>query len=150
MELLSKTIIASDQVSTKEGQAPPASSKAVAQPTGVTPAAGWSLPADGGGATIGGRWYTEHALERMAPNTPEVMALLERRALARARSEGLSPGTAEFGEWWSKFGPDPRGVPPSVVEAEIANPGMTGVKVIANTDGDVVTVYPTNRTTHGS
>ena len=38
----------------------------------------WVFPKKGG-ATINGRWYTEHALERMAPRTPEVMAELEVR-----------------------------------------------------------------------
>ncbi len=103
---------------------------------------GWTLPEAGGGAKIGGRWYTEHALERMAPDTPQVRALLERRALDRAAREGLTPGTREFGQWWAKYGPSPRNIPPSVVEAEIANPGTTGVKVITNSNGDVVTVIP--------
>lgn len=31
-------------------------------------------------------------------------------------------------------------MPPSVVEAEIANPGTTGARVILNSNGDVVTV----------
>ncbi len=103
----------------------------------------WSLPSEGGGLNIGGRWYTEHALERIAPNTPEVMAQLEARAIARAQAEGISPGTPEFGAWWNKYGPDPRGIPTMVVEAEIANPGTTGVRVITNANGDVVTVIPT-------
>ena len=30
----------------------------------------YDLPADGGGMRINNRWYTEHALERMAPDTP--------------------------------------------------------------------------------
>jgi hypothetical protein len=34
------------------------------------------------------------------------------------------------------------GVPPSVVEAEIASPGSTGVRVILNKNGDVITVIP--------
>lgn len=98
------------------------------------------LPQDGGGANIGGRWYTEHALERMAPRTPEVMALLERRALDRASREGLQPGTRALQTWWNKHRPSPRGVPPRAVEAEIANPGTTGVRVILSSNGDVVTV----------
>jgi len=102
----------------------------------------WSLPSEGGGLNIGGRWYTEHALERMAPNTPEVMARLETRAVARAQAEGLAPGTREFAIWWAD-GPKARGVLPSVVEAEIADPGTTGVRVITNANGDVVTVWPT-------
>ena len=104
--------------------------------------AGWVLPEAGGGAYIGGRWFTEHALERMAPRTPQVMAELEKRALERASSAGLRPGTREFGRWWSQNGPNPRNIPPSVVEAEIAAPGSTGVRVITNTQGDVVTVIP--------
>jgi hypothetical protein len=103
--------------------------------------AAWTLP-KAGGARIGGRWFTEHALERMAPRTPEVLADLERRALARAEAASLKPGTPEFGKWWRSYGPDPRGIPPSVVEAEIANPGSTGVRVITNPNGDVVTVIP--------
>jgi|GEM_PF-1658447 len=110
--------------------------------TSVSASNGWVLPAGGGGAHINGRWYTEHVLERMAPNTPQVRAELEARALARADNLGLRPGTAEFGEWWAKNHPNPRGVPPSVVEAEILNPGSTGIRVILNDAGDVVTVIP--------
>lgn len=103
---------------------------------------GWTLPRGGGGANIGGRVYTEHALERMAPRTPQVMAELEARAVARAQAAGLKPGTRGFGEWWGKYGPDPRNIPPSVVEAEIANPGSTGIRVITGSDGRVITVIP--------
>lgn len=85
---------------------------------------------------------TEHSLERMAPDTPQVRAELEARALARAERAGVKPGTKDFGDWWAKNGPDPRGVLPSVVEAEIRNPGSTGVKVITNSKGDVVSVIP--------
>jgi hypothetical protein len=46
---------------------------------------GWVLPLDGGGASINGRWYTEHALERMAPRTPKVMAELETRFAIREK-----------------------------------------------------------------
>ncbi|NGX45479.1 MAG: hypothetical protein K940chlam2_00634 [Chlamydiae bacterium] len=35
-----------------------------------------------------------------------------------------------------------RGVPPSVVEAEIAQPGSTGVRVILNEKGNVKSVIP--------
>ena len=103
------------------------------------PSTGWDLPAQGG-AYINGRRYTEHALERMAPRTPEVIADLERRAIERARAEGFTPGTREFKEWWGDFGPDPRGVPSMVIEAEIARPRSTSVRVITNHAGDVVTV----------
>ena len=95
---------------------------------------------EGGGAFIRGRWYTEHALERMAPNTPEIMADLTKRALWRAKKAGLEPATRAFKAWWKKHGPQPRGIPTSVVEAEIQNPGSTNVIVIKNKRGDVVTV----------
>ncbi|HEY5235944.1 MAG TPA: hypothetical protein VIJ14_07190, partial [Rhabdochlamydiaceae bacterium] len=105
-------------------------------------AEGWVLPKEGGGALINGRWYSEHALERMAPNTPEVMAILEDRALERAKALGLKPTTQEFGKWMERNGADPRGIPPSLVEAEIAQPGSTQLKVILNEKGEVVTVMP--------
>jgi len=101
----------------------------------------WVFPKKGG-ATINGRWYTEHALERMAPRTPEVMAELEVRALARARKEGCLPQTKEFGKWMEKNAPNPRNIPPSVVEAEISKPGSTNIRVELNQKGDVITVIP--------
>ena len=103
------------------------------------------FPKGGGGANINGRWYTEHALERMAPRTPEVMAELEARALARARKKGLKPGTEEFGKWMNRNGPNPRGIPPSVVQAEIAHPGSAEVRVILNDKGCVISVIPGGR-----
>jgi hypothetical protein len=106
----------------------------------VANSGGWVLPKEGGGAFINGRWYAEHALERIAPRTPPVMAELEARALQRASAKGLEPGTKEFGKWMKRNGPAPRGVPLSVVEAEIASPGSTNVRVILNHRGEVVTV----------
>lgn len=103
---------------------------------------GWVLPENGGGALINGRWYSEHALERMAPRTPQVMAKLEARALTRASAEGLQPGTEEFGRWLYRNGPSPRGIPSSVVEAEIINPGSTNIRVILNQRGNVITIIP--------
>ena len=91
----------------------------------------WVFPKKGG-ATINGRWYTEHALERMAPRTPEVMAELEVRALNRAAAEGIKPQTKDFKDFWLKHKPDPRNIPPSVVEAEITNPGSTSIRVELN------------------
>jgi len=101
----------------------------------------WVFPKKGG-ATINGRWYTEHALERMAPRTPEVMAELEVRALTRAAKKGYKPQTKDFGDWWKDHKPNPRNIPPSVVEAEIANPGSTNIRVELNKKGDVITVIP--------
>ncbi|MEK4171448.1 hypothetical protein MHI22_07745 [Lysinibacillus sp. FSL L8-0312] len=105
---------------------------------------GWDIPR--GGGEIDGRRYSEHALERMAPNLIQVNVELEKRALEK----GLKPGTKEF----EKF-VDPRGVPPMVVEDAIRNviptPGNRpntlkydgeAVTVITNTNGDVITVIP--------
>jgi len=70
------------------------------------------------------------------------MAELEVRALNRAAKEGCLPQTKEFGKWMEKHHPDPRNIPPSVIEAEIARPGSTSVRVELNQKGDVVTVMP--------
>lgn len=102
----------------------------------------WILPENGGGALINGRWYTEHALERMAPNTPQVMAKLASRFLERAEIVFKKLTPQRFREWCLENAPNPRGVPPSVVEAEIAHPGSTGVRVILNEKGNVITVIP--------
>lgn len=101
----------------------------------------WVFPQKSG-ATINGRWYTEHALERMAPRTPEVMAELEVRMLVRAEKAGYKPQTDRFGKWMEKNAPNPRNIPPSVIEAEIANPGSTSIRVELNSKGDVITVIP--------
>lgn len=105
----------------------------------------WGLPPEGGGMRINGRWYTEHALERMAADTPQVRAELGARISSRLMRAGLRPDSpawrACFDRAASKI--DPRGVPPSVVEAEIARPGSTNVKVIKAKRGQVVvTVIP--------
>ncbi len=118
--------------------------KAIENATKGTSGIGWSMPR--GGGVINGRKYSEHALERMAPDTIQVRAELE----ARAKSRGLVPGTQKFKEFVH-----PRGITPSVVEDIIKNgtkkPGNkpdswehTGrdARVITNGKGDVVTVVP--------
>jgi hypothetical protein len=106
----------------------------------------WDLPPQGGGMRINGRWYTEHALERMAPDTLQVNAELEARLISRLRKAGLNPGSPAWKVCLDKGFKkvvDPRGIPPSVVEAEIQNPGSTNVKVItAKRQQVVVTVMP--------
>ncbi|MUK87330.1 hypothetical protein GMD78_02805 [Ornithinibacillus sp. L9] len=113
---------------------------------------GWSMPQ--GGGTINGRKYSEHALERMAPNTPEVRAELTTRAHQRATQQGLKPGTKEYNDFMKKQ-VDPRGITPSVVEDTIKygtpSPGNTPgttvyqrdqIRVVTNSNGDVITVIP--------
>jgi hypothetical protein len=112
----------------------------------------WSMRR--GGDRINGRRYTEHALERMAPDTPAVRAELHTRAIQRAQAQGLKPGTAAY----NKFINDqinPRGIPPMVVEDAIRNTRATrgrsagtfvhqtsDITVIVNRSGDVITVMP--------
>lgn len=105
----------------------------------------YDLPEQGGGMRIGGRWYTEHALERMAPDTPAIRAELLRRAIDRTKKFGLPEGSEAYNKVLSylKAKIDPRGVTPSVVEAELLKPGSTNVKVIAvKQKSIVVTVIP--------
>ncbi|WP_410985605.1 S-layer protein [Bacillus cereus] len=112
---------------------------------------GWSMPR--GGGVIDGRKYTEHALERMAPDTIEVRAELLKRARERAERNGYTFGSDKYMEELAKV--DPRGVTPSVVEETIKHstrkpgnkPGLwqydgKDVRVILNDNGDVVSVVP--------
>ena len=105
-----------------------------------------------GGGTINGREYSQHAMERMAPDTPSVRAELSRRAEALAESKGLQVGTPEYYQFCQKY-VDPRNIPPSVIEdairKTIAVPGHTAgtfvhqtvdVTVIVNETGKVITV----------
>jgi hypothetical protein len=105
----------------------------------------YDLPEGGGGMRINGRYYTEHALERMAPDTAQVRAELRTRTVGRLEKLGLTPDSPAWDaclrRGLQKI--DPRGVPPSVVEAEIARPGSTSVRVITAQRGQmVVTVMP--------
>jgi hypothetical protein len=70
----------------------------------------WDMPS--GGKSINGRWYKQHALERMAPDTFQVRAELELRAIEK----GHPRGSYEFTKYV-----DPRGISPSVVEDAIQN-----------------------------
>ncbi len=105
----------------------------------------WSMPENV--ATINGRAYSEHALERMAPNTAEVRAELTTRAYKKAAEKGFQPGTREYNDFV--------GITPNVVESTIQNgtktagntPGTTvytsnEVTIVTNTSGKVVTVIP--------
>ena len=112
----------------------------------------WDMPE--GGGIINGREYSQHAMERMAPDTPSVRAELNRRAEALAESKGLQVGTPEYYQFCQKY-VDPRNIPPSVIEDAIRNttavPGHTAgtfvhqtadVTVIVNEAGKVITVIP--------
>ena len=103
----------------------------------------WDMPTTG--KKIDGRYYTKHALERMAPDTPQVRAELELRAIKK----GYLRASNEFTKYIQ-----PRNVPPCVVENVIkhgvleineAKGTLTyigdGVKVVTNVAGDVVTVH---------
>ena len=113
---------------------------------------GWNLSE--GGGEIRGRKYSQHALERMAPDIPEVKATLTSRAIKKARELGFKPQTKEFSDFIKKY-VDPRDIPPLVIEDAIINtkkiPGNRNgtfvhetqdVKVVINETGDVITVIP--------
>lgn len=109
----------------------------------------YHLPPEGGGMSINGRWYTEHALERMAPDTPELRQEILARIAARLRKLGISEGSPAWDACLARQvgkNLDPRGVPPSVVEAELLRPGSTPVRVVAAKNKTVViTVIPRRR-----
>jgi hypothetical protein len=100
----------------------------------------WDLPPQGGGMRIGGRWYSEHALERMAPDTPQVSAQLRARVGTRLERLGITRGHPVYDRVLAKALKkiDARGVPPSVVEAEIVRPGSTNVRVVTAQRGQIV------------
>jgi hypothetical protein len=105
----------------------------------------YDMPQGGGGMKINGRYYTEHALERMAPDTPQVRAEIRTRAMERLRKLGITENSPAWDACLKRALQkiDPRGVPPSVVEAEISAPGSTSVRVITAQRGQVViTVMP--------
>ncbi|ENA1576546.1 hypothetical protein ABFW39_002976 [Listeria monocytogenes] len=112
----------------------------------------WSLNKNG--ANINGRYYSGHALERMAPDTPAVRAELNTRAQEIAKNKGLVPGTKDYYDFVKNY-IQPRNIPPLVVEDAISNgvktPGnqintwkyeTNDVIVIKNNSGDVITVIP--------
>ena len=124
--------------------APSATGAAVAGEK-ITANVSWDMPTSG--KKINGRFYTKHALERMAPDIPQVRAELE----ARAIKNGYSRSSDQFKKYIQ-----PRNIPPSVVEHVIqhgvreineAKGTLTyildGVKVVTNIAGDVVTVHVT-------
>ena len=110
----------------------------------------WDMPE--GGKMINGRWYTKHALERMAPNTSQVREELVSRAKIKACEEGYIEGSPDYIKFIEKY-VQPRNIPPMVIEDAVKNgvrspgkqPGTfeckTGdVKVIINSAGDVVSI----------
>ncbi|MBT2574904.1 hypothetical protein J7E26_13225 [Bacillus sp. ISL-51] len=48
------------------------------------------------GGVVNNRRYSQHALERMAPNRPEVRAELFSRATKKAKEIGFRPQTIEY------------------------------------------------------
>ena len=106
---------------------------------------GWSLPE--GGGIINGRRYTQHALERMAPDTLQVRAVLEQRAI----QQGYMRGSKKFIDYVQ-----PRGIPPIIVEDAIRNGEKSIGKnletlefstdsikvVVSKVSGSVITVHP--------
>lgn len=107
-----------------------------------------------GGGVINGREYSQHAMERIAPDTPTVRAELSKRAEKAAQQKGLEVGTKEYYEYCTKY-VDQRNIPPSVIEDAISSskaiPGnrpdtfiheTLDVKIVINSNGKVITVIP--------
>jgi hypothetical protein len=102
------------------------------------------------GCVIDGRYYTKHGLERMAPDTPQIRAELERRAIDLGYSPQHSDPRIQK-KYYDYI--QPRDIPPSVVEHTISmskatpgeNPGtwlhkFNNVTIVTNNAGIVVTV----------
>lgn len=95
--------------------------------------------------------YSQHALERMAPETPEIMKILMQRAIQQGEALGLKitlealqtwkKQSEVFQTWWKKYRPEPRTIFPATVEKELASPGSTDVVVITGRKGTIVTVF---------
>lgn len=94
-----------------------------------------------GGCFHNGRWYSGHALERMAPDTEEMRALLQARTEKRAQASGIEVGTDAFKAWLIKNEPQLREILPAEVEAAIAHPHAMDLNVITSEEGDVITVF---------
>lgn len=79
-----------------------------------------------GGGVINGREYSQHAIERMVPDTPSVRAELSRCAEKAAEQHGHKVGTKEYNDFCVKY-VEPRNIPPSVIrERNFINKGSSG------------------------
>ena len=107
-----------------------------------------------GGATINGIEYSQHALERIAPNNSSVVAELSRRAENLAEQKGYILGTDEYMDFFNKY-VDLRGIPPMVVEEALKNGIKSNgkkagtfsyrtpnIEVITNDTNKIITVIP--------
>ena len=107
-----------------------------------------------GGKVINGRYYTQHALEIMAPDTLSVREELISRAKDIANKLGYVEGSKDYVDIIKKY-VQPRNIPPMVVEDAIKNGiRLAGdkagtfkyttkdVKVIVNSSGDIISVIP--------
>ncbi|HZW61013.1 MAG TPA: hypothetical protein VFF04_02205, partial [Candidatus Babeliales bacterium] len=106
------------------------------------------------------RYHSKHALEKMAPDTPEVRAVLERRAAEKGIPKYKVNGELNS-DWVSAT--TPRDIPPSVVEDVIqtAKPVFNEehgtwsyitdeIKLaLDKPDGDVLTVFRRTRRNNG-
>ena len=112
----------------------------------------WDMPECG--KCVNGRHYTQHALERMAPDTIGVRAELTTRAKEVAIKLGYDEGSSKYLDFIKKY-VQPRNIPPMVVEDTIKNGIKSAgdklgtfeylsqnIKVIVNSNGDVITVIP--------
>src|SRR5699024_5861315 len=78
----------------------------------------WKLAENGGRCR--GTYYTRHALERMATNTPYVKATLTKRAVKKAKELGFKP-QAEIYNNFIKMYVNPLKLPSLVIEDVMVN-----------------------------
>jgi len=106
---------------------------------------GYLFPQEGG-CFYNNLHYTQHALERMAPNTPEIVQLLTERAFKRMPSRVQeikkslveNKATLHYADWWEELCPYPRGILPSAVEAALKDPRNTDLVVKTDGIGNVI------------
>lgn len=73
------------------------------------------------------------------------MAKLEKRYEERLREVRGTLDSEALRDWCLDNAPSPRAIPPMVVEAEIAPPGSTNIRVELNQRGEVITAIPGGR-----
>ncbi len=128
---------------------PPALPRPPVFPISIYAKDSWALACEGG-VIMGEKYGTEHVFARMVPKPNiEMQNKLQKHAIDKVKQSGVPVKTWEDVEKWtkttkerSKFGVDPREIPPMVVEAEIANPASAGIEVVLSEEGRVISALP--------
>ena len=95
------------------------------------------------GVFFNNMFFTCHALERMAPDIPEVVQLLLNRAIARMETkirDIKTSGCSFDSQWWTEFSISPRGIRPQDVLKSVQSSKKMDLIVVA-TDITIITAY---------